>query len=74
MYCTDVADVTVMTRPKEFTDHAYRSGNGFMKRVPAPPIPSRNPAFPIYDNLVNRASPPSPDLPPPPDTHGNYVI
>ena len=43
-----------MTRPKEYvlTDLANMNGNGFLKRVPVPP--KRVPAFPIYDNLVDR--------------------
>jgi hypothetical protein len=47
-----------MTRPQEYilTDLMSNGihGNGFLKRVPAPPVPSRTPAFPIYDNLVDR--------------------
>ena len=64
-----------MTRPQEYVVSDVMSngnygngnyGNGFLKRVPAPPRPSRTPAFPIYDNLVDREFlAPSATAPPP---------
>ncbi|KAL5251585.1 hypothetical protein ACHWQZ_G017078 [Mnemiopsis leidyi] len=59
-----------MTRPQEYVVSDVMSngnyGNGFLKRVPAPPRPSRTPAFPIYDNLVDREFlAPSTTAPPP---------
>ena len=69
-----------MTRPQEYVVSDVMSngnygngnyGNGFLKRVPvpAPPRPTRTPAFPIYDNLVDReflvptAPTPAPGIP-----------